>query len=262
MKQRDRWTRFPAVSATAQSPAANNAAPAHRPRSVYLRFAALTAALAALIGGIGLFPALPSSAADGDLDTTFNTTGKVITTVNADGAAVLLQPDGKLVVAGSRTLDNLIAHYNSSGSPDTSFGNNGKAALSQGTAAAIIRQSTGKLVVAGRDNQLPWMARFNENGSLDNSFGGGSNGVFTADLIDDLTFGEPDAGFVVTSMSTGQDDRIESIAVQADNKIVAVGSANAGQFAMARYTADGVLDTTFGVGGKVTRRPRSPRRSA
>ena len=66
---------------------------------------------------------------DGSLDTTFNTTGKVVTNFNAStddrGTKMFVQADGKIVLAGSTTqagtYDLAIARYNSNGTADTSF---------------------------------------------------------------------------------------------------------------------------------------------
>jgi len=65
-------------------------------------------------------------------------------------------------------------------------------------------------------------------------------------------------GRVTTSFSRF-DSGASDIAIQTDGKIVAVGSVNTGfssnpkpDFAIARYNPDGSLDSTFGVGGKVT----------
>jgi uncharacterized delta-60 repeat protein len=43
----------------------------------------------------------------------------------------------------------------------------------------------------------------------------------------------------------------EAISIQSDEKILAAGLVGA-DFALARYNADGTLDTTFGSGGLVT----------
>ena len=71
----------------------------------------------------------------------------------------------------------------------------------------------------------------------------------------DLTFGT--GGRVTTSVG-GFQDHAEDLAVQADGKIIAVGSAFVSdgtradnEFALARYNVDGSLDLTFGTGGKV-----------
>src|SRR5438445_137416 len=77
-----------------------------------------------------------ASAAPGDLDLRFGSGGKVVTAIgsNADGAAALiLQPDGKLVAAGYTEYDSTnaknafaLVRYNSDGSLDGSFGTGGK----------------------------------------------------------------------------------------------------------------------------------------
>ena len=65
---------------------------------------------------------------------------------------------------------------------------------------------------------------------------------------------EPDFGggdgFVTTNF--GSTDTAQAVALQADNKIVAVGSWDGGasDFAIARYNPDGSLDTTFGGGNQ------------
>ena len=69
----------------------------------------------------------------------------------------------------------------------------------------------------------------------------------------DPTFGSPN-GFVTTDISG--DDVAFAVVVQADGKIVAAGYSSHGgitarDFTLARYTAAGVLDTTFNGTGKV-----------
>jgi uncharacterized delta-60 repeat protein len=68
----------------------------------------------------------------------------------------------------------------------------------------------------------------------------------------DTTFG---TGGKVTTEIGGSHDSGYSVAIQSDGKIVVAGSSNNGSdydFALARYTTNGTLDTTFGTGGKVT----------
>ena len=68
----------------------------------------------------------------------------------------------------------------------------------------------------------------------------------------DTTFGV--AGTVITDMAGGNDAAL-ALMIQTDGKIVVAGTAfvtnQANDFATARYTADGVLDTTFDTDGKV-----------
>src|SRR5437667_289578 len=106
-------------------------------------------------------------AAPGDLDPTFNGTGKVVTPIvdtdaeaNAvgpdfDGAyAVIQQADLKIVVAGYSGSDVALVRYDTTGSLDSTFNGTGKVTTTVGailsTARALVQQSgDGKLVVAG-----------------------------------------------------------------------------------------------------------------
>src|SRR5688500_17990677 len=70
----------------------------------------------------------------------------------------------------------------------------------------------------------------------------------------DLTFG---IGGRVTTDFSGSFDAARALAIQFDGKIVAAGLASSGSnqgrdFGLSRYNRDGSLDTTFGIGGKVT----------
>jgi uncharacterized delta-60 repeat protein len=78
----------------------------------------------------------------------------------------------------------------------------------------------------GTDNDFA-LTRLNADGSLDTSFGSG--GTVVLDL--------------------GGDDMVTSVLVNsADNTIVLVGSSGTDAIALARFTADGVLDTSFDAG--------------
>lgn len=196
--------------------------------------------------------------ADGSLDTTFGTGGKVKTDFSGREdrpAAVAVQKDGKILVAGVSSPSSApnspqqmaLARYTAAGKPDTTFGTGGKTLLALGgkSAATTLKVlSTGKILVGGGLFQGTsggynfLLVRLNANGTLDSTFGTG--GKATTD------FG-------------GLTDGIHGMAVLSNGQIVAGGEANAtsfgsgdGVFALARYTANGQLDTTFGTGGKVT----------
>ncbi len=122
--------------------------------------------------------------AQNNLDPTFGNGGKVITDFNREdyANAVVLQPDGKLIVAGTTggptTSDFLIVRYNGDGSLDTSFGNGGKVLTDFGMqdyAHAIAVQPDGKIVAAGvgegPSSTNTVLARYNADGSLDSTFG-------------------------------------------------------------------------------------------
>ena len=127
------------------------------------------------------------------------------------------------------------------GDLDTGFGSGGKVntpfGSSTDSASAVAIQSDGKIVVAGSSfngaNFDFALARYNTDGSLDASFG--TNGKVTTDF-------------------SNRDDNAYAVAVQSNGKIVAVGRGSNGSnydFALARYNTDGMLDASFGTGGKV-----------
>jgi uncharacterized delta-60 repeat protein len=193
----------------------------------------------------------------GDLDTTFDGDGKVTTdfaTTEFGGAldraySVAVQSDGKIVVAGNSLTGNgeqynfALARYNANGSLDTTFDGDGKVTTDFGggddTAHSVAIQSNGKIVVAGKSyngsKRFDFaLTRYNANGSLDTTFDG--DGKVTTD------FG-------------GGDDTAHSVAIQSDGKIVVAGyiyKVGGDDFALARYNANGSLDTTFDGDGKVT----------
>jgi uncharacterized delta-60 repeat protein len=179
---------------------------------------------------------------DGRLDATFGGAGAVTTDFGGnDGASALIQqPDGKLVVAGTSSLgphggNTLLARYHPDGSLDDAFGVGGKVLINLGGASngasALLLQPDGKLVVtgfAGASRATPSslvIARFQRNGSLDPTFGQGGQ----------VTFASPSAG--------------HALILQPDGKFVVAGSGNGPL--LARYLPDGRLDPTFGAGGIV-----------
>ncbi len=192
---------------------------------------------------IGLSVPADVQAAPGDLDPTFGSGGTVITDSGGFDAAtaLVLQPDGKIVVAGfsfAPGVSNFIlARYNADGSLDGGFGSEGMVSTNLGgfdQAFALALQPDGKIVVAGLCCAGPKfaLARYNADGSLHASFGNG--GKVTTDF----------GGAAFAS----------ALALQPDGKIVVAGSAGpgSGNFALVRYNADGSLDAGFGNGGKVT----------
>ena len=203
--------------------------------------------------GTGIDFAVVRYNANGTLDTTFGTggTGKILTPVGTGtsgdtGTSVMIQADGKIVVAGYGTgsgtgIDVAVVRYNANGSLDTTFGTDGKiltpvgAGTSADLAYSVTVQADGKIVVAGlgtgngTGNDVA-VVRYNANGSLDTTFG--PNGT----------------GTILTPVVPGSDAG-KSVIVQADGKIVVAGygqgSGTAYDFAVVRYNADGSLDTTF-----------------
>jgi uncharacterized delta-60 repeat protein len=189
--------------------------------------------------------------ADGSPDTTFGSAGSTTTSFSpqTDYAYDLaLQADRKIVaVGGSGSGGFAIARYNPDGTLDPSFGTDGRVETrfeSAGGAEArgVALQPDGKIVVAGDIDagELTGfdfaLVRYNPDGSLDAGFGAG--------------------GKVVTSFDRGS-DAATNVVVQPDGKIVAGGWSRAAvgfamYFALARYNADGSLDTSFDGDGLAT----------
>ena len=126
--------------------------------------------------------------ADGSLDETFGSSGKVTTYVSwyMVATALVQEADGKLVAAGTSMWlgpgDFTLVRYNPDGSLDTSFGGSGIAVpdinpnMADG-ASALLQQADGKLVAGGQGwngtSSTFALARVNQDGSLDGSFGAG-----------------------------------------------------------------------------------------
>jgi uncharacterized delta-60 repeat protein len=191
----------------------------------------------------------------------------------SDATAVAIQPDSKIVAAGgvaigeSRHLmiarytagdaggDFAVARYTTDGKLDPTFGSRGTVVTNLGTANglnsndhahAMALQPDGKIVVVGasdirgRDDGSHTLhdfaiARYTANGRLDPSFGS--------------------RGTVLTDFGDSFSSNAESVAIQTGGKIVVAGGGG-GYFALARYSADGMLDASFGRGGKVRTRFR------
>lgn len=176
----------------------------------------------------------------------------------AFGAA--LQTDGKIIVAGTDGLWSgspglfAVARYNPDLSLDTSFGSGGKQTASIGKRITSYGFATtidnnaganrGKILVAGTAYSTSYkgsnyadfaIARFTTSGALDTTFGGGK-------------------GYISTNASTvtAGNDQIFSVAIDRQDRIVAAGVATNGSYqvpTLARFTASGVLDTSFNAGG-------------
>jgi uncharacterized delta-60 repeat protein len=185
----------------------------------------------------------------GTLDSDFNANGIVTTPFgNHDvlNGSALIQPDNKIVVAGSVynsiDYDLALVRYNADGTLDNSFGINGKATASVGksndysSCASLLDNR--KILVGGYYNDPVslnmFLSRFNADGSLDSTFG--------IDGIDTVAFGT-------------DDDVAYSMKVQPDGKILLSGFSYvdfSNHFALARFNSEGFPDNTFGTDGKVT----------
>jgi uncharacterized delta-60 repeat protein len=169
--------------------------------------------------------------ANGSIDTTFGASGTAASVASA--SALVLQSNGKIVVAGSLTskvntppavsdVGFGVIVYNSNGMIEKTFGTGGVAVADFGTNAplsgafAIAIQSNGDLVAGGAAaqgaanasfNSAFGLARFTGAGVLDSSFGTG--------------------GLVTTTIVSGTSNvysYVDGLAIQSDGKIVAAGN--------------------------------------
>ena len=168
--------------------------------------------------------------------------------------AMLVQPDGKIVVAGSTRAPSpghdsfALARFNANGTPDTTFGTNGFVQTTMGNnkneIIGLALQPDGKIVAAGYDESVDdtAVARYNPDGSLDT----------TADA-DPTTHFSTDGKLVIDAPALGREDFADAVVVQSSGKIV-VGlsfDVNGSDFdvGLLRLEEDGDRDTTFGTNG-------------
>ncbi len=138
---------------------------------------------------------------------------------------IAIDSSGKIVVAGK---NGIIARYNSDGTLDTTFGTGGSITSADfGSFFAVKIDANGKIVVGGSSTGANVLARYDSNGDLDNNFG--TNGIATA-----------------TASSL---QKVYDFAFDSSGAIIAVGENNLEQAAIARFTADGIIDTNFGNAG-------------
>jgi uncharacterized delta-60 repeat protein len=194
---------------------------------------------------------------DGSADGSFGTAGLAATPVGAAGAGastLALQSDGRILVAGTAYAHGTtgdafaLACFTPAGQLCPGFGSDGVVSTQVGASGAAVQalalQSNGSILLAGTafsngptDDDFA-LVRYTPDGRLDRGFGSG--GIITTD------FGSGEAG------ARPALDRAGGVAVQPDGRIVVGGSTRGDHqaFAIARYNADGSLDSTFGVGGK------------
>jgi uncharacterized delta-60 repeat protein len=186
----------------------------------------------------GFDVALARFNADGTLDTSFGTAGKVTTAIG---------PGSRRDRAHDVAVMFALARYNADGTLDGSFGSGGivTTAVAPGdnfdTASSVAIDPAGKIVAGGDAESggfvFDWaLVRYNPDGSLDNSFGTG--------------------GKVTTNVGPGNsDDDEEELVIQSTGRILIGGSVAPtavtvdSDFAVARYNVDGTLDSSFGSGG-------------
>jgi uncharacterized delta-60 repeat protein len=187
----------------------------------------------------------------GSIDESFGVAGTVVTQFGIGyehSAGLIVQPDQKIVIAGSARIDDdykaTLVRFNTDGTYDNSFGNAGIAYSSEfgnysNQSRPLAIQPDGKLIhvcvtgVYGEYNFL--VSRFKTDGTLDTDFNG--------------------SGTVEKSVFSG-DDYANSVALQPDGKIIVVGMGNTASnfFSMVaiRLDADGSMDSSFNGNGIFT----------
>jgi uncharacterized delta-60 repeat protein len=193
----------------------------------------------------------------GLLDPTFGSGGTALYTTGAGDQGltdVTVLPDGKLLAAGyvttSQYSDFAAARYNADGSFDTSFGSGGLATVDfmgysdRAMAVAVQPGSGGKILLAGtallRSGGVFGVVRLNPNGTLDTTFGtrgsGGKVTVSPVARVANEAYGMavlPDGRFLLAGLAKN------------------LGGNGSGSLALARFNANGTLDTSFGNKGTV-----------
>jgi len=195
----------------------------------------------------------------GDLDPTFGAGGKVVTPVgdNAGASAVVVQPDGRILVAGTSegarsTYFVTLVRYLEDGTLDATFGDRGRVVVTPykpfnldiNRPVDLALQPDGKIVVAAgslrpsyADGYGGKVVRYTANGALDTSFGGGDGLAYVPDAYNAL-YGLavlPDGGIVTTGYGFADADTIVLL--------------------VSRFDAAGVLDPAYGTDGTVVAGP-------
>ncbi len=215
----------------------------------------------------------------GHLDPSFADNGKINTNIldlNKAGEtfnAIAVQSDGKIVAVGTSMTPGMILRFNTNGSLDNSFNNDGIFLAYGYKFLKVAIQPDGKIITTGAG----FVMRLNTNGTPDYSFDG--DGVAAGISGDPAIVLQSDGKIIIASVTTvarlnsnGSPDNsfdgdgyasinfgpgnseIRSVALQSDGKIVLSGLVENGtnQFAVARCNADGSPDNSFDGDGIAT----------
>jgi uncharacterized delta-60 repeat protein len=189
---------------------------------------------------------------NGTPDAAFGAGGLVTTPINAATndyvSALLLQPDGKIIAAGTSfgsagsASEFAIARYTASGALDATFSGDGKATTqfhNQDRIGNAALRADGKIAVAGTTFDAATqqtsiaLASYNADGTPDATFDGD--------------------GKATTAVSNVFEYYVGSLAIQTDGKLIVAGTApnyTNVPFTVARFTPTGALDPTFDGDGK------------
>lgn len=172
--------------------------------------------------------------ADGSLDATFGQEGTITGNFtatpneNTEITHIAAGPDGKIWAVGRGGPGgetHVLARFNANGSPDETFGGGDGSVVIADRSFGVQIQSDGKPVVLG-DNGV---TRYRADGAIDTTFGGGDGNAPSP------------IGRVTQVLRLGPDGKILLGGS-------AAGDAGVLRFAVARLTADGGVDASFGGG--------------
>lgn len=223
-------------------------------------------------------------------DVSYGNNGRVYTGLFMYANVVAMQPNGKVLIAGSSGNSNVLAGFNVDGSRDLTLGKDGFTTIKFDEAnlfenvSALLVQPDGKIVVGGQCYTNQYKAallRLQNNGERDSTFGvngarsypvatywmnalllqqdakivfGCANTVSSGIILYRVKpNGNPDSTFGVnglrgTNFAAGTNS-LSRLLLQPDGRIICVGAVNA-DFAMMRVTGAGVVDNTFNGTGK------------
>lgn len=182
---------------------------------------------------------------NGDLDSSFGDEGVEripFLETSVDAAAVALQSDGGIIVAGhtvsseSGLASVMVARLlGTDGSLDDGFGVSGIVSTQvvlDSKASDVAVDDNDRVVVVGSDSGSLVLARYKTDGSLDETFN--TSGTLVIDDLNPVVGGTTRGGVVI----------------QPDGKLV-VTSSGGNDFVLLRLEPDGSLDETFNGVGKV-----------
>jgi uncharacterized delta-60 repeat protein len=183
---------------------------------------------------------------DGTLDSTFGSGGMVTiqppktghTQSYSQAYGLALQSDGKIVVSGYLGGYAAVVRLNSDGTLDNTFGSGGEVIMKSGVVGRTL--AIQNLTVGGNTEQFILaagddfsMMRLGPGGSLDPTFGPNGNGQVTAGFC-----GSPSRAFAITFDASGN--------IVLAGYAEGFNSTTTPKWAVVRFTAGGILDTTFG----------------
>jgi uncharacterized delta-60 repeat protein len=195
-------------------------------------------------GGNGFDMSVVKLTAAGVIDTNYATNG--VATYNLAGTqeafGMNLYADGTVLLAGisggqgSVGTTMIFVRFTPAGALDATFGTGGVVTFGLATndteADDVVVDANGNITAVGIVNTTAEMIQLTANGALNNAFGTG--GVVTVDLT-----------------GAGQNSSFNRVRLDSAGNIVAGGNAAGAStsFAVARFSAAGVIDPTFGTGG-------------